>query len=194
MSSDCKTKSPGSGGPASFPGPRGLLYSQKSSRQLPVTNGRPLASQSRKKEEKGRERKIEKRDIKRRSLPALERPRTDTDLKEMSSSRYPALETHSPRPLAPRPPRAPRALAAGGRNRCGGGDTEVARAHLAVAFPPDLLAAAIGARANGVQHLVVLRPSGHGRALRRSPAGRSAGSETPPSHTTYIAAPVSSPV
>lgn len=194
MSSDSKTKSPGSGGPASFPGPRGLLYSEKSSRQLSVTNGRPLASQSRKKEEKGRERKIEKRDLKRRSLPALERPRTDTDLKEMNSARHPALETHGPRPLAPLPPRGPGALAAGGRNRCWGGDTEVARAHLAVALPPDLLAAAIGARANGVQHLVVLRPSRHGRARRRSPAGRSAGSETPPSHTTYFAAPVSSPV
>ena len=39
-----------------------------------------------------------------------------------------------------------------------------ARAHLAVALPADLLAAAVGARANGVQHLVVLHPSRHGGA------------------------------
>ena len=46
----------------------------------------------------------------------------------------------------------------------GGGGRDQARAHLAVALPADLLAAAVGARANGVQHLVVLHPSRHGGA------------------------------
>lgn len=60
MSSDCKTKSPGSADPASFPCPRGYSTLKELKTQLPVTNGRPLASQGGKKEERGREKEENK--------------------------------------------------------------------------------------------------------------------------------------
>lgn len=156
-----------------------ILYSERAQDSATCHEWEALSKSRREKGRKGKRkgRKQKQRDLNRCSLPALARPRADTDLEEISSCRQPALGTQSPRPPALPPSQGPRALAAGGRNRCRGGDTEVARAHLAVALPPDLLAAAVGARADGVQHLVVLRPSGHGRALRRPPAGRSAGSE-----------------
>lgn len=67
----------------------------------------------------------------------------------------------------------------------GTGTRKGARAHLAVALPPDLLAAAVGAGANGVQHLVVLRPGRHGRgggtpADRAAAAGLEPPSPQPP--------------
>lgn len=67
------------------------------------------------------------------------------------SSEHPAFQMHTARLPA-------------SSGRPGGGGRDQAHAHLAVALPADLLAAAVGAGANGVQHLVVLHPSRHGRA------------------------------
>ena len=85
-------------------------------------------------------------------FPSLQRPKTDTDLGEKAgSSEHPAFQMHTARLPA-------------SSGRPGGGGRDQARAHLAVALPADLLAAAVGAGANGVQHLVVLHPSRHGGA------------------------------
>lgn len=121
------------------------------------------------------EEKGEKRE--RRGLPSLEQPRTDTGLGEMAdSSGHPALETHSPRPLASGTEGAHHRLAKPQQGRRQGR----ARAHLAVTLPPDLLAATIGACANGVQHLVVFHAGRHGRAHRRTPTDRAAAAELQP--------------
>lgn len=101
------------------------------------------------------------------------------------------LRDPQPRPLA--------SLRRQRRNtRRRGGDREEARTHLAVALPPDLLAAAVGARANGVQHLVVLRPSRHGGAragrLQVSLPSRSFGHRLGGLKPQAPAAPGSSPV
>lgn len=101
----------------------------------------------------------------------------DTDLGEMAdSSRHPALETHNPRPLASGTEGARQWLAKSQQGRRQGR----ARAHFAVALPPDLLAATVGACANGVQHLVVFHPGRHGPAHRRTPTDRAAAAELQP--------------
>lgn len=83
-------------------------------------------------------------------------------------------------------------LPAGGGGRSRGGDRAGARAHLAVALPPDLLAAAVGARADGVQHLIVLCPRRHGRARRTTLAGRAAAPELQPRTLRPLQAPLPS--
>lgn len=136
---------------------------------------KPLAGKRKEMEEKG-----EKKE--RRGLPSLEQPRTDTGLGEMAdSSGHPALETHNPRPLASATEGAHHRLAKPQQGRRQGR----ARAHLAVTLPPDLLAATVGACANGVQHLVVFHPGRHGRAHRRTPTDRAAAAELQPPTRTH---------